>query len=61
MGFESFDFFHGVIVEDSNLEIVTACQNPVFGTQKFHGSDGEGGGLECSNTCLGGGEGTLLA
>ena len=32
MCLKRFNFFHGIVVEDSDLKIITSCQNPMFAT-----------------------------
>ncbi len=41
MCFDSFDFFHGVVVEDSDMKIIRAADDPVLLWDELDGSDGE--------------------
>lgn len=46
MGLESDNFFMGVVVEDAELVIVGASDEPVFASDEFDAADGDLGDLE---------------
>ena len=53
MGLNSFDFFHGIVVEDSQLKIIRPTYDPVFLWDELDCSDGESGCFEGSYAGLG--------
>ncbi len=53
VGFYSFYFFHGIVIEDSEVKIIRPADNPVFLWNELDGSDGKSGGFEGSDAGLG--------
>ena len=52
VSFKGLYFLHGVVVEDSDLEVVAPGNNPVLTANELDGSDREGRGLKGSDACL---------
>ena len=53
MGLEGCDLFRGVVVVDTELEVVGAANNPVLARDKATGTDGKIGEFERLNSALG--------
>ena len=54
MGFDLTDFLAGVVIVASQLEIITACQEPVLARDESNGSNGYLGYFKCLDERAGG-------
>lgn len=61
VGFKCLNFFCGVVIEDSDLEVVGAADDPMLLGDELDCADGEGGGFKSADGGLHDGGRTLLA